>query len=104
MRFVLLTLVACTLMLAQSTGILVGTVSDISGAVVPGVSIRVTNQGTGQQTAVTSDPEGRFVFPRLPVGSYRLEATRPGFRQFIAEGIRLDSDQSRQVNMTFEIG
>ena len=81
-------------LLAQSTGALVGTVQDGSGAVVPGAAIRAINEGTGQQSAAVSDASGRFSFPRLPVGTYRLEATSSGFRQIVTEGVRLDSDQT----------
>jgi outer membrane receptor protein involved in Fe transport len=99
------TIFACSLaMWAQSTGTLVGVVQDSSGAVVPGASVRAVNEGTSQQIATISDSAGRFTFPRLPVGTYRLEAVSAGFRQFIAEGIRLDSDQSRQATITLEVG
>ena len=89
---------------AQSTGTIVGTVQDSSSGVVPGAAIRVTNEGTGHQTAAVTDAAGRFSFPRLPVGVYRLEASSSGFRQFITEGIRLDADQSRQANIVLEVG
>lgn len=98
-------LVFCPLaLIAQSTGALVGTVQDSSGAIVPGAAIRAINEGTGQQTSAVSDAAGRFSFPRLPVGSYRVEATSAGFRQFVTEGVRLDSDQSRQANIVLEVG
>jgi outer membrane receptor protein involved in Fe transport len=100
----LLYALACAVLLAQSTATLVGTVQDSSGALVPGASVRVTNEGTGFEWSVTTDSNGRFLFPRLPVGSYRLAASREGFRQFVTEGIRLDSDQSRQANITLEVG
>lgn len=97
-------LLAPALLLAQSTGTIVGIVEDSSGAVIPGVSLKVTNQSTSQQTSTESDGAGRFSFPRLPVGDYRLEAGHEGFRRFVSEGIRLDADQSRQANIVLEVG
>jgi hypothetical protein len=103
-RVLLLAPLYPVLLLAQSTGTIVGTVSDSSGAVVPDVAVKVTNQATAQQTSTLSDSAGRFSFPRLPVGDYRLEAGAKGFRQFISEGIRLDADQNRQANIKLEVG
>ena len=95
---------APTLLLAQSTGTILGTVADTSGAVVPGAAIRAVSQSTGQQWDTTSDSSGRFNFPRLPVGDYRLEAAHTGFRQFVTEGVHLDSDQTRAANIVLELG
>ena len=95
---------APALMLAQSTGTILGTVADTSGAIVPGAAIKVVSQSTGQQWQADSDTSGRFNFPRLPVGDYRIEASHTGFRQFVAEGIHLDSDQTRAANITLELG
>jgi hypothetical protein len=89
---------------AQSTGAVVGTVQDKSGAIVPGASVTVTSELTGLKSATAADDAGRFSFPRLPVGSYRLEATKQGFRQFVVQGIRLDSDQTRNAEVSLEVG
>src|SRR5579872_3796192 len=92
-------LLAPTVLMAQSTGTIVGTVEDSSGAVIPGAAVKVIHQSTAQQSSTVSDNAGRFSFPRLPVGEYRLEAGHQGFRQSVTEGIRLDADQSRQANI-----
>ena len=90
--FVLFALaVAAANLMAQSTGAIVGVVQDRSGAVVPGAEVTVTSELTGLKHTTAADDAGRFSFPRLPVGSYRLEAAQQGFRQFVADGIRLDS-------------
>jgi Carboxypeptidase regulatory-like domain len=78
----------------QSTGTIVGVVKDSSGAVIPNTAVKATNEQTSLQWNEASDAAGRFSFPRLPVGTYRLEASHTGFRQFRAEGIRLDADQN----------
>lgn len=91
-------------LMAQSTGAIVGIVQDKSGAVVSGASVTVTSELTGFRLTTAADDAGRFSFPRLPVGSYRLEVTQPGFRQFLADGIRLDSDQTRHAEVSLEVG
>src|SRR5262245_21687046 len=88
-------LITPALLFAQSTGTILGTVGDTSGAVVPDAAIKVISLSTSQQWQTTSDSSGRFSFPRLPVGDYRMEAAHTGFRQFVSEGIHLDSDQTR---------
>jgi outer membrane receptor protein involved in Fe transport len=100
---ILLVLVPC-LVFGQSTGTILGTVSDSSGAVVPAAVIKVASVSTAQQWQVASDAAGRFSFPRLPVGDYKLEATHAGFRQFVSDIIHLDSDQTRAANIVLELG
>jgi hypothetical protein len=99
-----LLLFAPSLVLAQSTGTILGSVSDSSGAVVPGATISVDSLSTSQHWQVTSDAAGRFNFPHLPVVDYKLGATHPGFRQFLSVGIHLDSDQTRAANIGLELG
>ena len=81
-----------------------GVVEDRSGAVVPGAEVQATNELTGLHWTAKSDEAGRFNLPRLPVGNYRIRATKDGFRQFVSEAFRLDADQSRQVSVTLDVG
>src|SRR5713226_4348117 len=99
----ILVLAPC-LLPGQSTGTILGAVEDSTGAVVPAAAVKVMNQSTSQQWSAVSDANGRFSFPRLPVGDYRLAATHDGFRQFFSEGIHLDADQSRAANIVLEVG
>lgn len=65
---------------AQATGVVVGTVQDSSGAVVPAAQVRAVNQLTGVALTTASDGAGRFSFPRLPVGQYRIEGAMEEFQ------------------------
>src|SRR2546425_4461443 len=80
---------------AQSTGLITGVVHDASGAVVPGASVRAVNERTGLEWNRTSDEAGRWSFPRLPVGDYRIDVSRAGFRRFVSASFHLDADQNR---------
>jgi outer membrane receptor protein involved in Fe transport len=90
--------------LAQSNGHILGSVQDTSGAVVPAAAVRAVNTRTGLEFAADSDAAGRFNFPRLPVGDYRVEASKEGFRKFVSEAFRLDADQSREVSVRLDVG
>src|SRR5258708_40259559 len=77
-------LVACHSLLisafAQSaSATLSGTVEDEHGAVIPGVSITVTNNATGAQRQATTNGEGYFVVPLLPPSGYQITAQNQGF-------------------------
>ncbi|MGH9663832.1 MAG: carboxypeptidase regulatory-like domain-containing protein, partial [Bryobacteraceae bacterium] len=89
---------------AQSTGAITGSVEDPSKAVVAAAQIRVVNEATGEAFKIVSDTAGRFEFPRLPVGTYTLAASMPGFKQYAARGIRVDADQTRQAVVVLELG
>ncbi|RRA48697.1 TonB-dependent receptor [Acidipila sp. EB88] len=71
-----------TTMLAQSashTGSLNGTVSDTTGAIVPGASITVTNPVSGFTRTTTADASGAFSFNNLPYNNYHVVITAQGF-------------------------
>lgn len=91
-------------LIAQSSGVITGSIQDKSGAVIPEAAVRALNELTGFTVAVQSDNQGRFLFPQLPVGNYRIEVTRDGFRPFRSESFRLDADASRQVMAQLELG
>jgi hypothetical protein len=86
------------------TAAITGTVSDTSGAVLPGVEVTATNTGTGIGRAVITNEAGAFVLPNLPVGPYRLQASLAGFRSFAQTGIVLQVNSSPVVNIRLEVG
>ena len=63
-----------------------GTVSDQTGAVLPGATATVTNQAGLSQTANTNE-RGEYSFTALPVGTYTITVSAPAFKDFHAEGI-----------------
>jgi hypothetical protein len=65
---------------AQSVrGAIAGTVTDPSGAVIVGAKITATNTGTGATTTTDSSSAGTYHFPSIPLGTYTLSVTAPGF-------------------------
>ena len=103
---VLLTMVLTAgAMLAQTTfSTIRGTVTDQTGAVVPGVEVNVTEVTTNLSRTVQSGAEGNFEVPNLKVGTYRLTGELSGFKTFVADNITLDSAQLRRIDVVLEIG
>lgn len=94
-----------TTVLAQATGAeILGTVADAGGGVLPGVSVTVTNVGTGLTRNLVTDGEGRYRAPNLPVGNYEVQAELSGFRMAIRQGIQLTVGRAAIVDLTLTIG
>jgi len=89
---------------AQATAQITGTVRDQSGAVLPGVEISVTQIETGIMRTTVSNETGSFVLPSLALGSYRLEASLPGFRTYVQTGIELQVNSSPAINVLLQVG
>ena len=79
-------------------GTITGTVTDRSGAVVPGATVTVTNEGTGIQRKVTTTGAGVYVVPDLDVGNYRVRAEKAGFRAYEKTGVHLNADRTVDVD------
>ncbi len=89
---------------AQSTAQISGSVSDQSGAVLPGVEVTATQTGTGLTRTVVTNETGSYTMPNLPIGPYRLEAALPGFRTFAQTGIVLQVGSNPVINVSLEVG
>lgn len=89
---------------AQGTAEIVGTVLDVTGAVLPGVTLTVTNVSNGQQRTLTTDARGTYVVTALPIGEYTIRAQSPSFRPQNRGGIVLQVGDRARVDMTLELG
>src|SRR5215813_3493913 len=81
-----------------------GAVSDSSGAAIPGAAVKITQTETQLTRSTVSDPQGRYVFPNLPVGPYQLEIDANGFKSYRQAGIVLQVGNNVQVNVVMQIG
>src|SRR5215216_5182197 len=85
-----LVLFASTFAQSQAnTGLIQGTVTDPNGAVVGGASITVKNVGTGFERTVTTNSDGFFSAPLLPLGKYQVTTEGKGFGKTVLEGVEL---------------
>ena len=87
-----------------STGTFLGSVKDPSGAAVPGASVRISRAGTQLQRETATDGEGNYQLLDIPIGDYRLEFEKEGFRKVLRTGIALSAGQSLRVDVTLELG
>jgi hypothetical protein len=85
-------------------GSIEGTVRDNSGAILPGVTVTVTNTDTGAQRAVVTNEEGVYRAPLLPLGTYQVTAELQGFKKFEQQGISLSAGQTALTNVTLSVG
>src|SRR3989442_315190 len=105
MRTTLMVLIFAACAFGQANpGSIRGTVSDSSGAVVPGAKIVLANVRTGVQSSSMTDGLGAYLFEFLPPGEYRVEAEVAGFKKFIRENITLDVARQLRVDIGLEAG
>ena len=89
--------------IGQSTsGRLIGTVSDASGAVAGATVVIVDNQ-TGRERTVASDSGGNFTVP-LEFGTYTVKVTATGFKTFTASDLKIDASRDYSLNVVLELG
>ena len=88
----------------QAVSQITGTARDQSGAAVPGVQITATQTDTGVTRTATTDEGGNYILPNLPLGPYKLEATKMGFQNFVQIGIELQVNSAPNVPVTLAVG
>lgn len=96
---------SCASFSQNVTGTILGTVTDSKGDAVANATVSITN--TDQNIAVrtvTTDQQGQYVVPLLPVGRYRVTAEAIGFKKAIQAGIVLNVNDKVAVNLALEVG
>ena len=99
-----LTLLSSDIWAQALSGTIVGTVTDSGGAIVPGVSVTVTNEGTGFNRTVVANESGRYVAPSFPTGSITVTAEQPGFQKLVRKGIVLTAADTVTVDLQLQVG
>ncbi len=87
-----------------STGAISGTVTDSTGAFIPGAMVVVTNQGTGVSHTVTTDSVGFYSAESIPVGAYTVTTSKDGFKQSVTQDMQIDPGVRRANNVMLQIG
>jgi hypothetical protein len=103
----LVMLICGTLLQAQnsvSTGTIGGRVEDSSGAVIPDANIILTSPNTGLKQVGTSNKEGLFMFPALPIGPYNIEASAAGFGGVQMTNVNATVGQTTSVTVKMNVG
>lgn len=89
---------------AQVEASITGTVTDASGAAVPGAIVTVINIENGFARRVKTDDEGRYDAPSLPLGRYDVTAGKAGFKSEVKSGLTLVVGEKALVNLTLRVG
>ena len=110
-RFSVYALVGLVLVLAPlasaqqlDTALIVGTVSDASGAVIPGVNVTFNHVATGTTYLSSTNEEGNYRSNPLRIGEYLVIAESDGFRTYSGSGVSLSIGDVRQLDIVLEVG
>src|SRR5674476_1161943 len=94
--------IALSTCLFGQTSSLAGTVTDPTGAVIPGAVVTIVNTETGLQREDKSDSQGRYTMEQLPPGTYKLTAKATGFADFTGNNVRLFVNQPGTQQIVFD--
>jgi len=83
---------------------MVGTVSDTSGAVVPGAKVSVSNPERGFVRDLVSNESGEYTAARIPIGDYVVTVEATGFQKLVRSGINISAGQTQRIDVTLTVG
>jgi hypothetical protein len=89
---------------AQFNASLSGTVTDQTGAVIPGATVTLRNTATQSLRTTTSSGEGTFQFSELPPGDYALNGTAKGFQSTSLDHVTLIAETPRNIDLKLQVG
>ena len=95
---------SCGTVWAQATAQISGTVTDQTGALLPGVEVTGTQTDTGLGRSAVTNETGSYVLPILALGPYRLEVTLPGFQTYVQTGIVLEVNANPVIDVVLQVG
>jgi carboxypeptidase family protein len=95
---------SCINLMASVTASISGTVTDQSGAIVPGCTVTATNVETGVSTTQTTNAQGFYSFQSLALGKYSVKAEQTGFKSYTETGLVLDVNQALVVDVKLQVG
>ena len=85
-------------------GTILGTVTDVSGAIIRGAHVTVQQTSTGLIRSELSNGDGEYSIPQLPVGPYILTVEQTGFKKFERTGIELRVDDKLRIDVALPVG
>lgn len=90
--------------LAQDQATLTGTVTDSTGAIVPGVKITVANPNIGITRDTVSNSAGEYTVAKVPLGTYSITAEAAGFQKLVRTAIEVTAGQELRVDLQLSVG
>src|SRR5436309_5831297 len=95
---------ASVVVLGQAVSEINGSAADNSGAILPGVTITITEESTGLVRTAVSNDIGRFVLPAVTPGRYTIKAELAGFQTQARTGITIAVGQAVTINFSLPVG
>jgi hypothetical protein len=83
---------------------IVGTIRDTSGSVIPGVTVKVINQGTNTTTSLETDAAGEYAATNLTPGAYTIDAEKSGFTRKVYRDFVVQVAQVARLDIALEVG
>ena len=85
-------------------GGLTGTVTDVTGAVVAGANVQAIEETTGTKLETISTSAGSYRFPQVPIGTFDVNVSAPGFQPEKLTGIQVNLQVTAVLNVTLKVG
>jgi len=85
-------------------GTILGSITDSSGAAVPGATVTIKNVDTGLVRTVTTSDDGSYATPELPIGNYSVTVEKAAFRSGVVTGVKVEVSSERRVDFTLQPG
>src|SRR5262245_11278252 len=85
-------------------GSIAGNVKDISNAVIPGATVRITHKETNQTRETAASPIGSFNFPTVQTGTYEITVRSPGFKTYTRSGVEVMLNNITRSDITLDVG
>ncbi len=110
LRVLMLAMLVLALLVGDSTvaqtfrGTILGTVTDSSGAAVPGATVTIKNLDTGLTRTVATQEDGSYSAPELPIGNYSVSVEKAGFKIGVVSGVKVEVSKESRVDVSLQPG
>jgi Carboxypeptidase regulatory-like domain/TonB dependent receptor len=101
---VVMVLMAMAVMAQTFRGMILGTVTDPSGAVIAGAQVTVKNANTGLERTSQTSADGSYAVPELPIGTYNVTVSQSGFQTAVTNNVTVDVAGERRVDVVLKTG
>src|SRR5262245_66651382 len=101
---ILLIMLWCAASAQTNTGRILGRVTDATGAVIPGVTVTITDEGTSATRAVKTDGDGVYTATNLRAGVYSVKVEHSGFKRVVKSGYGLVDDGRLSIDIELKAG
>jgi hypothetical protein len=81
-----------------------GRVTDPSGGAIVGAAVTATDQQRGTEWPTTTNQDGIYAFPRIPIGTYQVKVEAKGFKMFMQPNVTLEVNQRARIDVVMQVG